>query len=164
MSQHPVFPIAITDDAQLLLCPCPGTKDADLSSSLQQLSQANSGAVLTAMTSEELAANGVDAIGKTSVIFDMQWFHLPIEDDTVPGEEWEARFQGFLPRFKQLINSGVNLAIHCKGGSGRTGLIAARLLLEYGVELDEAIARIRTVRPNAFNLEKQQSYIAQFAK
>ncbi|WP_163130847.1 dual specificity protein phosphatase family protein [Agarivorans sp. Alg241-V36] len=164
MSSHPIFAVDVSDNAQLLLTPCPGTKGVDLSTSLQQLCYKNSPALITLMTKQELADNDLSDLPKTSVTHDMQWFHLPLADDTVPDEEWEAQFQTLLPRFLQLLNNGMNLTIHCKGGSGRTGLLAARIMLAMGFELDDAISKIKAVRPNAFTVPAQQTYIQQFAK
>ncbi|WP_427983768.1 tyrosine-protein phosphatase [Agarivorans sp.] len=164
MSSHPIYAVDVSANAQLLLTPCPGTQDADLYSSLQELCHKNSPALITLMTSEELAENQLSELAKHAVTYDMQWFHLPIEDDSVPDEAWEERFQSVLPRFLQLLNNGMNLTIHCKGGSGRTGLLAARIMLALGIELDEAISKIKAVRPNAFSQAVQQQYIQQFAK
>ncbi len=163
MSSHPIYAVDVSAQAQLLLTPCPGTKEADLYSSLQELSHKNSPALITLMTSEELAENQLSELPKHAVTYDMQWFHLPLADDTVPDQAWEERFQSALPRFIQLLNNGMNLSIHCKGGSGRTGLVAARIMLALGFELEEAISKIKAVRPNAFSVPAQQAYIQQFA-
>ncbi|MDO6762960.1 protein-tyrosine phosphatase family protein [Agarivorans sp. 1_MG-2023] len=164
MSSHPVFAVDVSDSAQLLLTPCPGTKGVDLSTSLQQLCYKNSPALITMMTKQELADNNLDDLPKHAVTYDMQWFHLPLADDTVPDAAWEEQLQTLLPRFVQLLNNGMNLTIHCKGGSGRTGMLAARIMLAMGFELDDAIAKIKAQRPNAFTVPAQLSYIQQFAK
>ncbi|MGY5452439.1 phosphatase domain-containing putative toxin [Agarivorans sp. MS3-6] len=164
MSSHPIFAVDVSDNAQLLLTPCPGTKGVDLSTSLQQLCYKNSPALLTMMTKQEMADNQVSDLPKHAVTYDMQWFHLALEDDTVPDQAWEDYFLIVLPRFVQLINSGVSLSLHCKGGSGRTGMVAARIMLALGFELDDAISKIKAVRPNAFTVPAQLEYIQKFAK
>ncbi|WP_432464569.1 MULTISPECIES: phosphatase domain-containing putative toxin [unclassified Agarivorans] len=164
MSSHPIYAVDLSDHAQLLLTPCPGTQGVDLSTSLQQLCYKNSPALLTMMTKQELADMQVSDLPKHAVTYDMQWFHLPIEDDTVPDQAWEEHFQSVLPRFLQLINNGMSLSLHCKGGSGRTGLVAARIMLALGFELEDCIAKIKAVRPNAFSVPAQLEYIQQFAK
>ena len=45
--------------------------------------------------------------------------------------------------------SGSDALARCRGGIGRAGTIAARLLVELGVEPATAIAIVRAVRPGA---------------
>ena len=56
------------------------------------------------------------------------------------------------------------VAIHCKGGSGRTGLVAAQIMLEQGMGLEESIRLIKAQRPGAFGAPAQQKYIQQVAE
>jgi protein-tyrosine phosphatase len=50
------------------------------------------------------------------------------------------------------------------GGSGRTGLFAAHLLLEKGWSLDEIISRVQALRPGAFTKQVQVDYIKAVAE
>jgi len=45
------------------------------------------------------------------------------------------------------------------GGYGRTGMVAARLLIEFGVEPEEAIARVRSARPGAIEMPQQEAWV-----
>ena len=47
------------------------------------------------------------------------------------------------PRLLALLREGRHLAIHCHGGSGRTGLAAALLLMTQGLPQQEAMTLIR---------------------
>ncbi|MNG41112.1 Dual specificity phosphatase, catalytic domain [compost metagenome] len=58
--------------------------------------------------------------------------------------------------------AGKSIAIHCKGGSGRTGLFAARLMIECGIPVHEAIAQVQALRPRAIQNPAHVSYINQF--
>jgi protein-tyrosine phosphatase len=49
--------------------------------------------------------------------------------------------------------------MHCRGGSGRAGMIAARLLAETGVDLNEAMARVRAVRPGGIETPAQEDWV-----
>ena len=42
--------------------------------------------------------------------------------------------------------SGKNLAIHCYAGIGRTGLIAASILIKMGMQVDEALIKLSQTR------------------
>ena len=63
-----------------------------------------------------------------------------------------------------LLASNKALAIHCKGGSGRTGLFAARLLIEAGMPRREAIAWVQDLRPRAIQKPAHINYINQFGE
>tara|TARA_R100001244_G_scaffold44516_3_gene40418 strand:+ start:18290 stop:18955 length:666 start_codon:yes stop_codon:yes gene_type:complete len=64
--------------------------------------------------------------------------------------------------FQRPVSEGKHIAIHCKGGSGRTGLIATQLLIECGVPLREAISQVQALRPRALQHPAHVQYIAQF--
>ncbi|EMY8516756.1 dual specificity protein phosphatase family protein, partial [Vibrio cholerae] len=59
---------------------------------------------------------------------------------------------------------GEKVALHCMGGSGRTGLLAAHLLLEKGWPLESIITQVQALRPGAFTKEVQVQYVHQIVK
>ena len=61
-----------------------------------------------------------------------------------------------------LGNDG-RVVIHCVGGLGRSGMIAACLLKRMGLTTEEAIARVRSHRsPRAIETAVQEEFIAAF--
>jgi len=165
MSKHPFAPIIVEDNlGQLFLTPCPGTKEVDLSSSLQQLAEAGAKAILTLMPAEEIERNEVGAMPVLCKKLGLQWFHLPIEDDHAPEAEFHEAWQQTKIDVHELISAGKSIAIHCKGGSGRTGMVAAQILLERGIALDNVIARVQAARPTALRISSQVAYVKTVAK
>lgn len=53
--------------------------------------------------------------------------------------------------------------MHCMGGSGRTGLLAANLLLELDWPLEKIISEVQALRPGAFQKPVQVEYVQQLA-
>lgn len=51
--------------------------------------------------------------------------------------------------------------MHCKGGLGRAGTVAARLLIEFGQAPEDAIACVRAARPGAIETHQQETYLRQ---
>ena len=49
--------------------------------------------------------------------------------------------------------------IHCRAGLGRSGMIAARLLVERGMAPEQAIIEVRAARPGAIETEAQERWI-----
>lgn len=160
---HPYDLLSIPGiQGKLIFTPCPGTKDSSLVDSLATLKHAGASAVISLMPASELAANGAEDIGKQCQVQDMAWFHLPVADEQVPledfGQGWKASKQSILER----LNAGQDIAIHCKGGSGRTGLIAARIMVEAGIPRADAIALVQALRPKAIQHPAHINWITQF--
>ncbi|GAB6089247.1 cyclin-dependent kinase inhibitor 3 family protein [Spirochaeta dissipatitropha] len=168
MNQHPFWKLELSENGNtkqngfLLLTPCPGSKGINLESSLDQLSAAGSRMVISLMPWEELEQNGLNQMRILCARFNMQWLHLPIEDDHAPESDFEPAFMAVWPQIKLILDSNEGVSIHCKGGTGRTGLVAARILLLAGWKLEEAAEKIRKLRPNALQLPVHQNYIQQF--
>ena len=70
----------------------------------------------------------------------MQWFHLPIADVSVPDEQFEQRWDVAGNELRSMLRRRSDVVVHCRGGLGRAGTIAARLLVELGMEPTKAIA------------------------
>jgi len=159
---HPTWQLNV-DAGALVLTPCPGTKDADLDTSLAQLKQQGVAAIVTALDESELASKGVAELGEKAQQLGMKWFQIEIEDDCAPGDEFAAKWQQASPELHQVIAQGGKVAMHCMGGSGRTGLLAAHFLLEKQWRLDDIIREVQALRPGAFTKSVQVDYIKQVA-
>lgn len=161
MSSHPFDKLPLNTGGALIFTPCPGTKGASLVDSLAQLKDAGAEAVITVMPNDEMVRNGVADLPDACRNKDLQWFHFPIEDDASPGEAFRQAWEtGRSPVFEILGRSGT-VAIHCKGGSGRTSLMAAIILCERGMKHDEILDEVKTLRPNALKLSVHTDYLQQ---
>lgn len=164
MSAHPYSLFDATGAvAHLIFTPCPGTKDASIDEALSTLKAAGARAVVTVMPDEELAANEAGDLGARSQAQGLSWFQLPVADDSVPGPDFDASWTKTKTDIKQLLDSGERIAIHCKGGSGRTGLIAAVLLLQQGLSVEEATRQVQVLRPNALKHPVHYAWLEKFA-
>lgn len=164
MSNHPYFSLTIPCQAgTLLLTPCPGTADADLAASITTLREAGAEAVLTLMSETELRQNGVEQLPEHCQDQGVDWFHLPIDDDGAPAASFTEAWQQVRAKVHHHLDEGHAVAIHCKGGSGRTGLVAGQILVEHGVKVVDAISRVQAVRPKAFQRTAHQDYIQEIA-
>ncbi|RJG47732.1 phosphatase domain-containing protein [Motilimonas pumila] len=160
---HPITELPLDTGAKLLLTPCPGTKDASLKQAISELKAAGASGILTMMQSQELAKHQVTELGNETLSQDLMWFHLPVEDDEAPLADFEQAFTQHKAAIIAALKQGQNLALHCKGGNGRTGLVAAILLLEIGVELEQAIAQVQAVKPKSLQLTSHLNYLKQLA-
>lgn len=161
---HPTWELPVEESGALILTPCPGTKQVALLESLKQLKAQGVTAVVTAINQQEMQAKSVSELGNEVEKLGMQWFHVPIEDDCAPGDSFPSRWQEIRQRLHGTLARGEKIALHCMGGSGRTGLLAAHLLLERGWALDDIIAQVQALRPGAFTKAVQIDYIRQVAE
>lgn len=86
----------------------------------------------------------------------------PIVDGDVPSDP--QRFGEFLDELMDKLLDGKNVVVHCRGGLGRAGLTAACLLVQAGMDADEAIALVRQTRPGAIENSRQEQFVRDFAQ
>jgi len=154
---HP-YDVLQLDNAALLFTPCPGTKATSVADALATLKQAGAKAVLTLTPHSELAALNVTDLAQQCASAGLQWFHCPIEDDCAPGDAFQQAWHSAGPALQQLLEQQHTVAIHCKGGSGRTSLAAAQLLAEQGVDKAQILSLIKQIRPKALSLPPHVDY------
>jgi protein-tyrosine phosphatase len=162
MNSHPSDLLPLNQQgAGLILTPCPGSKGVAAPLALEQLQAAGADAVITLMPAAEMASNAVTDLAQLCAQRGLRWFHLPIDDDHAPAAEFVAAWRTQGPAVHQLLDAGRKVAIHCKGGSGRTGLMAAQILIERGWSKDEAARAVKALRPKALGLAVHQDYLSE---
>lgn len=92
----------------------------------------------------------------------LSWFHLPIVDLKVPKHKFIDKWQTIKSLLKNELVDGNNIVIHCMGGKGRSGTIAAILLVEFGVNNKEAIEIVRKQRKGAIETTEQEDFILSY--
>ena len=161
MSSHPFDKLPLSGGGTLVFTPCPGTKGVGLRDALAQLAEAGAAAVITLMPDDEMARNQVADLPLACADAGLQWFHLPIADDTAPGQEFREAWEKLRDAVFGVLEAGEAVAIHCKGGSGRTGLMAAIIMLERGTAHTEVIAGVKGLRPRSLALAVHVDHLAQ---
>jgi protein-tyrosine phosphatase len=147
---------------------CPGKHDRfahtgawarDLATDLDAIAAWGARLVLTLMEPEELKALKVPALGEEVQRRGMAWRHLPIADFSVPTEAFEQQWTTQGQEIRELLRAGDPVLVHCKGGLGRAGMIAARLLVELGMETEEAVRHVRRERKGAIETSSQLAVV-----
>lgn len=87
------------------------------------------------------------------------WFHAPIPDVSIPGLAFIAAWRTIGPRISEQLRTGGSVVVHCRGGLGRAGMVAAMLLVLMGENPRRAIERVRAVRPGAIETQAQEAYV-----
>jgi protein-tyrosine phosphatase len=160
LSTHPYDILVLPKQRRLIFTPCPGTKGVDLTASVNELHQAGADAIITMMTDEELAKFEVASLPDVVRQSGMTWFHFPVEDDAAPAEVFEQSWQASKAEVLALIEQGKCVAIHCRGGSGRTGFMAAVIMRELEMDETQASDLVKDLRPNSLKLPAHTEYLA----
>lgn len=110
-----------------------------------------------------LAAQGemrgvADGFGADLAHNGIAWRHFPITDFGVPTEAEGALWPMLADEALGWLGRGGRVLVHCKGGCGRSGMIALRLLVETGEAPETALARLRAVRPCAVETDGQYNW------
>ena len=148
---------------------CPGKKqrgsalgfdwDRQLDIDISALQSWQTAVVVTLNEAWELEQLGVPNLGGALVAAGIEWHHMPIVDGGVPDAAFERAWQIVSPDLHSRLTVGERVVVHCKGGLGRTGTIAARLLIETGIAPETAMALVRKARPGAIENDAQEAYV-----
>lgn len=167
-------PLRITSPAScqnIGLSICPGKVDAraysgpcqrDLASDVRAVRDWGAGHVVTLLEPEEIAYLQVAALGEEVRKQGMAWHHWPVIDGSALRTRHEPAHDQWREECALLLGAlerGEKIFIHCRGGLGRTGTLAARLLMARGLPAEDAIREVRTARPGAIETEEQETYL-----
>lgn len=131
----------------------------DLDTDLEALRAWGAGLVLTLIEPHEFGLLRVPDLGERVLARGMGWGHLPIRDVHVPEGPFLARWPQVRADLLARLDAGGRVVIHCRGGLGRAGLVAALLLMEAGASAREAIRAVRLARPGAIETAAQELYV-----
>ena len=126
---------------------------------LDAISDWGAAAVVTLLEPEELMLLRVESLGQEVLRRNMLWFHLPIVDVSIPSEKFEQEWDVAGEELRSILRGKLDVLIHCRGGLGRAGTIAARLLIELGIEPKKATASVRAARPGAIETSEQEEFV-----
>ena len=144
---------------------CPGKKDVsrswnrDLGADLRAIRAWGATTVVTLIEDHEFRLLRIESLADDVRALGMNWVHLPIVDVSIPDSRFEGAWVSDGPKLHDRLDAGERILIHCRGGLGRTGLVAGRILVERGCAPKSAIQRIRSVRPNAIETSEQEQYV-----
>jgi ADP-ribosyl-[dinitrogen reductase] hydrolase len=147
----------------------PGKKDAqalngpwsrDLDADLDSIVAWGAKTVVTLIEPSEFDRLAIPDLGQKVRDRGIEWLHLPIRDVHTPGDTFAAAWPSASAGLRARLDAGENIVVHCRGGLGRAGMIAARLLVEAGVDPDAAIARVRAARgEGAIETKPQEAWV-----
>lgn len=139
--------------------------DRDLETDLQALrTEFETDVLVSLLEDHEFALLGIPALVPRAEGLGMRVRRFPIRDVSVPRPAEDAAFRPLVDELHGLLSGGQNVTIHCRGGLGRTGLVAASVLVRDGFVSTDAMARVRAVRPGAIETRGQERCVESYAE
>ena len=86
-------------------------------------------------------------------------FCIPVRDFHAPSL---TQLEEFVNVVAKAVPNG-KVLVHCEGGTGRTGTMAAAYWIARGLSAADAIARVRVARPHAIETDEQRAVLEEFA-
>ncbi len=100
--------------------------------------------VVSLLTPSEEADLDLMLESKECRMADLDFFALPVPDRGTP--ENETSIPETVGELISRLNDGESVAIHCRQGIGRSGLLAAAILMAMGASADEAANTVSEAR------------------
>ena len=120
--------------------------------------------VLTLIQGHEFEELNVHALRNEVRARNMASWWMPIFDLDVPDDafmvDWRTRTGAYV---RQALRDGSKVLVHCRGGVGRAGTVAAMLLIDFGVFPTTAIARVRAARPGTIETYGQEQFVLDYS-
>jgi protein-tyrosine phosphatase len=101
-------------------------------------------AVVSLLTPQENKDLQLSKESKLAQTHGLRFVSLPIEDRGVP-PSWEDASRA-IAKATDILQQGKNVAVHCRQGIGRSGMLAAALLIRSGSTPGDALAQISGAR------------------
>jgi ADP-ribosyl-[dinitrogen reductase] hydrolase len=119
-------------------------------------------ALVSAIEDEELKALDIQDVGACATRMGMWWFRAPLKESTEPDDRfWQAWLRA-APPLLDILRHGQRIAVHSSNGYGRSGLVACCLLLELGLQPEDALTTVRAVEPNALDVPIHERFIRRY--
>jgi len=153
------MPREYTGPGKLGITFLPGRRDygRSLADDINLIRREGVDCVMCLITSDEFSRYGVEDLLATYREYHFDTKHLPIVDGRVPSE---SEIHDAIKWLSEHLSEGKNILLHCVGGLGRAGTVAACFLRTQGLDGERAIAEVRAARsPRAIETEVQEKFI-----
>lgn len=100
--------------------------------------------VVSLLEAEEATQLGLSEESRAAEANGIEFVHFPIPDRGVPASSQDAL--ALTSRIVSALNTGKSIAVHCRQGVGRSGLIVAGVLMSSGISPADSIDAVSTAR------------------
>ncbi len=119
--------------------------------------------VVSLLTDEEISELELSKEAQLCQAQGIRYFSFPIQDFSVPTSEAEAL--AFLEGLKAMLLDGKHLVIHCRGGIGRSSVMAGSLLVLAGYTPQRALELLSDARGmHVPETDEQRAWVQGFSR
>lgn len=118
--------------------------DRDLDADLARLVAEGATTLVSLIEEHELARYRIGDLAGRAAAHGLGLLRLPIRDGDVPADL--SRIEALLDDVELRVARGERVVVHCRGGLGRTGLVAGCLLVRRGMAPEATLAALRATR------------------
>ena len=138
-------------------------RGGDYFSDLQTIIQWRPDMALSLTSLKEMQEHDAGCLGADLSSNGIFWEQAEIADFGTPDATFMSLWPDTSRAIRTALANGRRIWIHCRGGCGRSGMIALRILVELGEDPDAALTRLRAVRPCAVETEAQRLWAGSMA-
>jgi ADP-ribosyl-[dinitrogen reductase] hydrolase len=109
-----------------------GTWDRDLNVDLEAFRAWKPDVIIALLEDHEYPGLGIPKFRTAVADADLPWIFAPMPDGGIPGADFDRVCVKEGQRIRSLLRNGGRILIHCRAGLGRTGLLAAVILVDFG--------------------------------
>ena len=138
-----MYKVGTMGDGFLAIMACPSI-EAEAPASIANVARLGIRQVVSLLEPTEARNLGLEAERLEVKACEMGFISFPIPDMGLP-----ASVEDFAQITQMLftqVNAGINTLVHCRAGIGRSGLLAAGVLLHTGMNAEEAFAYVSRMR------------------
>lgn len=142
-----------------------GSWSRDLDIDLQAISLWGASHLISLIEPWEFEDLQITALPERAAARGLQWYGLPIVDGAAPDFCFLQIWKEMETVMCNELLEGRRVVVHCKGGLGRAGTVACMLLIASKTSLssEDAIRRVRMVRPGAVETLEQENFLHDWA-
>lgn len=152
MSDFMIFALPV-GGGTLAISSLPG-RGGDYKGDIAMLREWRPGMVITMTTDDEMTEHAVN-IGSDIQSIGSRWAHFPVVDYGAPNAQVASQWPQISEAIRATLKGGGRVVVHCRGGCGRSGMVALRLMIEAGEERFDALTRLRALRECAVETRGQ---------
>lgn len=149
--------LGLEEGGRIGVSPLPGRYNT-LAEDVRTIADWQAAIVLSLTETAEMEALGCGDLGALLGEKGIGWKHMPIRDWNGLSGDNAKLWPALSKELHGALDRGEAVLAHCRGGHGRSGMIALRLLIERGIEPETALKRLRHVRPGAVEVPQQMTW------
>ena len=111
------------------------------------------------MTDDEVGTDAITDIAGLVRQSDIAFHHLSVDDYASPDEEFLRGWRTLSPQLHASLDQGKSVVLQCLAGYGRSGTIAALLLIERGMAPDTAIETVQAINKESIESDTQKGFL-----